>query len=171
MKDIPLTPEQRVFAEKNHNLLLQFLRKRELSIQDYYDVVVFGYLKGVRDYLSKEYLQRYSFSTICWRSMLQSLSNYHRREKKQGQWIALESIHLLPQNLPAVHDLTEEMECRLLMHDLAAMITEEEIRIVRMRFQGHSIRKIAHDCNIPMREVKTHLDHAHTALKELCNME
>ena len=50
MKDIPLTPEQRVFAEKNHNLLLQFLRKRELSIQDYYDVVVFGYLKGVRAY-------------------------------------------------------------------------------------------------------------------------
>ena len=44
MSDIPLTPEQSIFAAENHDLVLKFLKQRRLPMNDYYDVIVFGYL-------------------------------------------------------------------------------------------------------------------------------
>lgn len=41
-----LTKEQQVFAERNHTLVEDFIRKKRLKRSDFYDVVVFGYLDG-----------------------------------------------------------------------------------------------------------------------------
>ena len=46
----PLTEEQRIFAEKHHDFIYQYLNGRHLNIEDYYDTAVFGYLKAVQDY-------------------------------------------------------------------------------------------------------------------------
>lgn len=54
----PLTEEQRIFAEKHHDFIYQYLNGRHLNIEDYYDTAVFGYLKAVQDYLEKPELQR-----------------------------------------------------------------------------------------------------------------
>ena len=61
----PLTEEQRIFAEKHHDFIYQYLNGRHLNIEDYYDTAVFGYLKAVQDYLEKPELQQYRFSTIA----------------------------------------------------------------------------------------------------------
>lgn len=45
-----LTEEQKAFAEENHNLIYTFLHKKNLSFDEYYDVVVMGYLKAVANY-------------------------------------------------------------------------------------------------------------------------
>ena len=42
----PLTEEQRIFAEKHHDFIYQYLNGRHLNIEDYYDTAVFGYLKA-----------------------------------------------------------------------------------------------------------------------------
>ena len=57
----PLTEEQRIFAEKHHDFIYQYLNGRHLNIEDYYDTAVFGYLKAVQDYLEKPELQQYRF--------------------------------------------------------------------------------------------------------------
>ncbi len=168
MKNIPLNQEQRIFAEKNHNLVLQFLHRRELPIRDYYDVVVFGYLKAVRDYWTLEHLQAYSFSTICWRSMQQSLSNHYRSQLRKDHRLALVSLDELPQDLPASYDPLEQ---RLLMCDLSRMLTPKQMKIFMLRAQGYGVRKIAHDCRITMKEVQSHLDRTYTVLKELYNLK
>ena len=49
----PLTEEQRIFAEKHHDFIYQYLNGRHLNIEDYYDTAVFGYLEAVQDYLEK----------------------------------------------------------------------------------------------------------------------
>ena len=49
MSDIPLTPEQGTFAAENHGLVLKFLNENHLPEDEYYDVVIFGYLKAVKD--------------------------------------------------------------------------------------------------------------------------
>ena len=41
--DGPLTEEQRRFAEQNHALVYKFLHQHGLSVDEYYDIVVFGF--------------------------------------------------------------------------------------------------------------------------------
>ena len=43
----PLTPWERDMAEGHHALVLRFLQVHGLSMEDYYDVVIFRYLMAV----------------------------------------------------------------------------------------------------------------------------
>ena len=45
MHDIPLNDTQRIFADKNHNLVYKFLHEKNLPASEYYDIVIFGYLR------------------------------------------------------------------------------------------------------------------------------
>lgn len=50
MKLEKLTDTERNFAEENHNLIYGFLHQKELSIEEYYNIAVFGFLKAVQVY-------------------------------------------------------------------------------------------------------------------------
>lgn len=43
-----LTPEQQKFAEQNHQIVDCFLSKKRLDAEEFYDVVIFGYLLAVQ---------------------------------------------------------------------------------------------------------------------------
>ena len=62
--EVPLTKEQQEFAAEHHGLVYKFLNDNHLPDDEFYDVVIFGYLKAVRDYFSREVLRQYSFATI-----------------------------------------------------------------------------------------------------------
>ncbi|MEE0110015.1 MAG: hypothetical protein UEP57_03870 [Oscillospiraceae bacterium] len=53
-----------------------------LEEEDYYDVVVFGYLNAVYDYHTDPDLGKYHFSTVCWQSMRGSLSNHRKTQQR-----------------------------------------------------------------------------------------
>lgn len=85
MREIPLTPEQKTFAEKHHGLVYKFLNKNQLSADEFYDVVIFGYLRAVRRFFTETALQKYSFSTIAWNCMRVDLFNYNKMQlSKKG---------------------------------------------------------------------------------------
>lgn len=46
-ENTPMTPAQQLFAEAHHNLVYAFLNEKKLPEDEYYDVVVFGYLQAV----------------------------------------------------------------------------------------------------------------------------
>ena len=50
--EVPLTKEQQTFATAHHSLVYKFLNENRLPEDEFYDVVIFGYLKAVRDYFS-----------------------------------------------------------------------------------------------------------------------
>ena len=60
MHDIPLNDTQRIFADKNHNLVYKFLHEKNLPASEYYDIVIFGYLRAVQRYLTDPNLAGYS---------------------------------------------------------------------------------------------------------------
>ena len=78
----PLTEEQRIFAEKHHDFIYQYLNGRHLNIEDYYDTAVFGYLKAVQDYLEKPELQQYRFSTIARIAMRDALATECKKQNR-----------------------------------------------------------------------------------------
>lgn len=81
----PLTKEERVFAEENHNLIYGYIRSHQLDIEEWYDILIIPYLNSVKKYFTYEKLQKYSFSLICYRTLDSARSNYFRdmnREKR-----------------------------------------------------------------------------------------
>lgn len=49
--EVPLTKEQQDFAAEHHGLVYKFLNDNHLPENEFYDVVIFPYLKAVQDYV------------------------------------------------------------------------------------------------------------------------
>ena len=52
--EVPLTKEQKAFATDHHRLVYKFLNENHLPEDEFYDVVVFAYLKAVKDYYTEK---------------------------------------------------------------------------------------------------------------------
>ena len=174
--EIPLTCEQSIFAAENHNLVYKFLNENNLPENEYYDIVIFGYLKAVRDYLTQPSLQKYTFATICWRIMSRSLFNYYKAQRSGKRNAQTISIHVSPyedglpleQTIPAPDTLMLRIETDLLLHDLASRVSRQQMDMVRLKTSGYGNREIAQKQNISMKRVRELLDEVKTVLESIC---
>lgn len=82
--EVPLTKEQQTFATAHHSLVYKFLNENRLPEDEFYDVVIFGYLKAVRDYFSDLTAQQFTFSTIANRRMKFCLFDYFRTQERRN---------------------------------------------------------------------------------------
>ena len=172
----PLTREERRFAAEHHGLVYKFLHENHLATEDFYDVVIFGYLKAVQIYFSKPELQKYSFTTIAWRKMHGYLMNYLRTQHRRKRSAEVISIHAgvdakslpLEETLFKPDSLMLQFETELLLHDLAGRISAQQMDMIRMKSDGYGIRDIARSQNIPMKRVKEILEDVRQILMELC---
>lgn len=93
----PLTDYERKFATDNHNLIYGFLRRYGYSLENYYDVAVFGFLKAVQIYNRREDLRnKYAFPFISWQYMRLEIGNHCRTEdakkrKPSGTLVSLDA--------------------------------------------------------------------------------
>lgn len=148
----PLTKEQQRFAEENHHLVYAFLNEKELPESVFYDVVIFGYLKAAQEYCEVPSLHRFKFSTLAWKRMRSSLSNYYKylsRPKRNAVTVSLDD---LIGNDDGLHwedvisrpdEMILQLETELLMHALAARLPRREMRIIRMKVRGDRMHDIA----------------------------
>ena len=83
--EVPLTKEQQTFATAHHSLVYKFLNENRLPEDEFYDVVIFGYLKAVRDYFSDLTAQQFTFSTIANRRMKFCLFDYFRTQERRKE--------------------------------------------------------------------------------------
>ena len=81
--EVPLNKEQQAFAADHHGLVYKFLNENRLPEDEFYDVIIFGYLRAVYRYFNEPKLQKYSFATISWKSMQGALSNYNRYQTRR----------------------------------------------------------------------------------------
>ena len=105
--NLPLTEAESEFAAEHHSVIYGYLRKAGLPEDDFYDVVVFGYLRAVRKYLARPELRKYSFSTIAYRAM--SCDVHHSKE----YWMRKKRRAL-------VESLDEELHTRDLLDPVSA---------------------------------------------------
>ena len=163
----PLTKEQQRFAERNHHLVYAFLNEKELSEPMFYDVVIFGYLKAVQEYCEVLSLHRFKFSTLAWKRMRSSLSNYCRylsRPKRNAPVLSFDELiggedGICRQDIISRSDERMiQFETDLLLHALASRLPRRAMRIVRMKVRGSRMHDIAkqermtfHDINKVLR--------------------
>ena len=175
MCEIPLKIEQKLFAAENHGLVYKFLKENHLPEDEFYDAIIFGYLRAVRRYFTEETLRKYSFSTIAWNCMKVDLYNYNQRNFRQKRNAEVISIHLIPreeslpleQTLSKQDDLMMQLETKLLLHDLAKRISRQQMDMVHLKSSGYGIREIARSQKVTMKQVKEVLEQVRQVLTEL----
>lgn len=92
MKDFMLTEEQRRFAEEKHDVVVKFLNDRELLSDEYYDVVVFGYLKAVKLYDEQNDLKANAFEEVAISYMNKAINNHFSKLKREAQNVTVLSL-------------------------------------------------------------------------------
>ena len=174
--EVPLTKEQQDFAAEHRGLVYKFLNDNHLPENEFYDVVIFPYLKAVQDYCNSASTQKYSFSTIAIRQMKFRLYDYFRTQAHRKRNAEVISIHLglypdgvpLEEVLPGQDSLMQEFEMQQMLHDLASHVSEQQMKIVRMKGYGYGIREISSHEKIPMKRIQELLDEVHAVFLRLC---
>lgn len=174
--EIPLTPEQKIFAAQNHDLVYKFLEEKHLPIDDFYDIIVFGYLRSVYRFFSEPELKQYAFVTIAWKGMQLSLKDYRKAACRQKRSADVLSIHsafeddspIREESVIAHNDLMTQLEINLLLHDLARSISKQQMEIVRMKSHGYNLRDIATHQNTSTKRIRVLLEEVRRVLTELC---
>lgn len=169
----PLTDEQRLLAEQNHNLVYSFLKEHNLSESQYYDIVIFGYLCAVQDYCENDNLKKYSFSTIAWKNMKRELShhtNYLKAKKNAYETVSIfepisqGSDKQWKDVLESNDDPFEKLKMELILHDLAAKLPHREMRIIRMKLHGDKMHDIAKSEGLTFREINQILNTSYNTI-------
>lgn len=91
----PLLEMEKKLAEENHNLVYSFLQQYGYSIEEYYNVAIFGFLKGIQKYSRIEDLRKkYQLAFICNQHMRSECRNYWKMKNSQKRKPVEEIISL-----------------------------------------------------------------------------
>ncbi len=146
-----LTEQESSFATEHHSLIYRYLNERNLSEDEYYDVVVFGYLNGVKKHFRREDLKQYSFTTIAWSAMNSSYANYERskRRKNCAQILSIHepyhSAYALEEVIANTKDYAEETIGAIMVKETMQSFEQTELEILKLLMEGYpkaEIRRI-----------------------------
>lgn len=169
-----LTLEQQEFASEHHNLVYRFLRQNHLDEAEFYDVVIFGYLGAVQEYLEKPELLRYKFSTIAWTQMKSCMVSeyiYRNRPKRKAsigtyheEFDTAALNEFLPNRMTAI---AETLDNQAIAIRLLSYLTPKEKTVVHLKADGYTYKEIAEQCNITIHGVDNRFYRMRRRLREL----
>lgn len=150
----PLTDFERKIATENHNLIYDFLHRYGYSMETYYDVAVFGFLKAVQIYNRREDLRnKYDFPFISQQYMRSEIGNHFRTEdamkrKPSETVVSLDAEYLEMENLyncigvvggksPELEVLESEQVTEFLNS-----LSDTQRKIMKMKIDGYSSKEI-----------------------------
>lgn len=162
--NLPLTEAEAKFAAEHYSEIHRYLRMAGLPENDFYDVVVFGYLRTVRKYLARPELRRYKFSTIAFRAMSCNVHHsreYWRRKKRMAHVEPYdEDTHAEDFRDP----VAEAYESVLSFQELRGKLTPMQQRIASLRVEGYRDKEIAAICQIKPCEVEREMSQAQATI-------
>lgn len=150
----PLSNYERKFAEENHNLVYDFLHRHGYSLENYYDVAIFGFLKAVQVYSRREDLRnKYDFPYISWQYMRSEIGNHCRmkdakKRKPSGTLVSLDAEYAESENLynciSAIGGESTESEVMAMEHmtEILNSLSDKQQKIAELKIDGYSSREI-----------------------------
>ena len=126
---------------------------------EYYDLAVMGYLRAVERYCSHAHLRRFSFSTVAYRAMQQSIVSWKRGESRRRQ--AEEAYCALYGRRETVCDA--ELSEAYFFSELQKCGTPQQAAFALLRLHGYSIAEIAARYKLDPRRVRRMLKSLYSA--------
>ena len=143
----PMTQEERDFAEQKHDLVIQFLHCKCLPMDDYYDIVIFGYLSAVQQYIRKP-PAGVAFKAMAFRAMKDAVlreGEYYSRAKRCGVTVGLDDVELTDPR----QDTEQQVEDKALLERVVNVATPREARIINLLIDGFALHEAARFLKMP----------------------
>lgn len=103
----PLTAEEQVFAEENHDLIRKYLNIRRLPFDEWYDVVIFRYLLSVKRWFAIPELHKHNFEIIAFYAMRSAIGHEQEKQRRRVQTVSLDAVIPGTDNLKFVDILSD----------------------------------------------------------------
>lgn len=173
----PLSEYEKREAEKNHNLVYSFLHRHGYSIEEFYNVVILGYLKSIQVYTKREDLRnRFDLAFICERYMMSAVRDYFKATNAKKRK-PLETVISLDANYAEVENLYNCIGGKLLVEDevmetellseLLENLSEVQREITKMKVEGYKNKEIYIALEIKPSTYYKELQRIKSALKKL----
>lgn len=162
--NLPLTEAEAEFAAEHYSIIHHYLRMTGLPENDFYDVVVFGYLRAVRKYLARSELRRYKFSTIAFRAM--SCDVHHSREywMRKKRKVLMEPYDEDAHSEDFRDPVSEAYESAQSFEELRGKLTPMQQRIAALHSEGYRDKEIAAICQVKPCEVEREMSQARATI-------
>lgn len=180
----PLTEEQKTFAEINHNLVYQFLRRKNYSIEEYYNVVILDYIMACQMYLERGDLQeKYDFPIIAYMRMNSAISNHFKAKncqcrKPERGTVSIEQLsdpdigtgkEPAPDNLDTLEKIIQVEQDEHFMENILLLLPERQGKIVLYLMDGYKEREIYKFLGIGRKIYRSDMEEIKDALENLLN--
>ncbi len=146
-----MTQEEREFAEQKHDLVIDFLRYRHLPMDDYYDIVIFGYLSAVQQYFRNPPVG-VAFKAMAVRAMKDSVlreGEYRSRAKRCGVAVSMDDVSSHNTISDPKQDTERQVEGKALLEQVVSVATPKEARIINLLIDGFALREAARLLKMP----------------------
>ena len=143
----PMTKEEREFAERHHELVIDFLRCKRLPMDDFYDIVIFGYLSAVQQYIRNP-PTGVKFKAMAFRAMKDSIlrdGEYNARAKRCAYIISLDDMNVQDPK----QDTERQIEDKALLEQVVSVATPKEAKIISFLVDGFALREAAQRLKMP----------------------
>ena len=153
----PLSEIEKRMSEENHGLVYSFLHRHGYSIEEFYNIVIWGYIKGIQIYNRRDDLkEKYQLSFICEQYMRAELSNHFKKEnakkrKPVGIVLSLDADYAEEENL---HNCTggksaeDEVIAKETLIEILDILTDIQRKIFVMIAKGYSIQETISSLNM-----------------------
>lgn len=144
-----MTQEERDFAGQRHDLVIDFLRYRCLPIDDFYDVVIFGYLSAVQQYFRNP-PSNVAFEAMAFRAMKDTIlrnREYAARAKRSGIAVGLDDVGSTLAD--PRQNVERQAESKALLEQVVSVATPKEARIINLLMDGFALRDAARRLKMP----------------------
>lgn len=128
---VTFTEAERELAEKNHNLVYEFLKSHKYDIEEYYNIAVMGYLKGIQKYYRKTERNLSELPGICWNCMRSEMGNHFKMEKARKR-------QPVEMNRDTTYSAEDEAITTEILNDALENMTEQQQIIVALKIFGYS---------------------------------
>lgn len=143
----PMIKEERGFAEQHHELVIDFLRCKRLPMDDFYDIVIFGYLSAVQQYFRNP-PAGVKFKAMAFRAMKDSIlrdGEYNACAKRCAYIISLDDMNVQAPK----QDTERQVEDKALLEQVVSVATPKEAKIISFLVDGFALREAAQRLKMP----------------------
>lgn len=90
--DIELSEEECAFITENHHMVGEYLRMRRLPEDEWYDIVIFRFLRAVRLWFTRPDLHRWAFRTVAYQNMRSAIGHELEKQGRRIQAVSLDAV-------------------------------------------------------------------------------
>lgn len=172
----PLTEIEKRLATENHNLVYSFLHRHGYSIEDFYNIAIFGYIKAIQSYNRNEDLkEKYQLAFICEQYMRAEVKDHFRVQNAQKRKptetiISLDANYTETDNLYNLvggKSVEDELMVSELLEELLENLSEIQRDILKLKLEGFSNKEVHLSLEIPTSTYYKELDRIKVIFKGL----